>query len=89
MLATAVENALSDRVEDYTEADVESGAKQLVEAQCVEPIKKLTKDTSIPYIAVSSESMMPCQFLLQIITGRSGTSREAWRIDPADLRKGF
>ncbi|KIM53245.1 hypothetical protein SCLCIDRAFT_32005 [Scleroderma citrinum Foug A] len=66
VLATAVENALSDRVEDYTEADVESGAKQLVEAQCVEPIKKLTKDTSIPYIAVSTAHREKLGGLIQL-----------------------
>jgi len=64
-------------VEDYTPVDVESKAKQLIEERCVQPIKKLMEETSIPHIAVSSESMMPCQVLLQIITGRSGTSRQA------------
>jgi len=78
-----------ESVGDYTSADIELKAKQLVEARCVEPVKTLTKETSIPHIAVSSESMIPHHMLLQIITARSGTSRQAWRIDPADLRTGF
>ena len=56
MLTTAVEADLLERGEDYTQADVETKAKQTVEEQCVEPIKTLTEETSIPYIAVSSES---------------------------------
>ena len=77
MLTTAVEDVMMGSVEDYTPTDVESKAKQLVEAQCVEPIKKLTKETSIPHIAVSGECIMPYQMFPQIITGRSRTSRQA------------
>lgn len=85
MLATAVEDNLLKGGKDYSQVDVELEAKQLVEVRCVEPIRKLTKETSIPHIAVSSESMMLCQVLLRIITGYSGTSRQAGGTGPADL----
>ena len=87
MLTTAVECDLLEREEDYTPVDVETKAKQLVEAQCVKPIKKLTEETSIPYIVISGESMMPCQVLLQIIIGcrPPELSRHTGRTGSADL----
>lgn len=55
MLTELIETRWVDDRKEYTQDDVESAAAKYIQVHCISPIKRITQEECIPFIAVSAK----------------------------------